>query len=159
MRDHFAAFRKQHEAPAQSAPEAANSNHDPDETEERAAMAVEGGVPAPYVDAFARMQVVHPIHTSREEWARMVDDAGRFLDTWGETAVGLGWLPDDLFGEDGLVAALKGTAVTALCSEVANLSDGRTHRRRSGRGHLTGRPSIPKSCCSADLFPLSRTET
>ena len=129
MRDHFAAFRKQREAPAHLAPEAANSNHDPDELEERAAMAVEGGVPALYVDAFARMQMVHPIRLTREEWARTIDDAGRFLDAWGEAAVGLGWSPDDLFGGGSLIAALKGSAVMALSPEVATLLDGRMHRR------------------------------
>lgn len=132
MRDHFAAFRKQREAPARSAPEAANSNYDPDEMQERAAMAMEGGVSALYVESFARMQVVHPIRLSREEWGRMIDDAGRFLYAWGEAAVGLGWSADDLFGDHGLVAALKGAAVTGLSSAVATLSDGRTHRRRSG---------------------------
>ena len=128
MRDHFAAFRKQREAPAHQAPEAANSNHDPDELEERAAMAAEGGVPAPYVDAFARMQVVHPIRLSWDEWARMVDDASRFLDAWGEAAVGLGWTVDDLFGDGKLAAALKGATVTALSSGTATLSDGRIYR-------------------------------
>ena len=129
MRDHFAAFRKQRETPAHQAPEAANSNHDPDELEERAAMAMEGGVPALYVDAFARMQVVYPIRTSREEWERMVDDAGRFLDAWGEAVVGLGWSAEDLFGDGGLVPALKGAAVVAPSSEMAALSDGRAYQR------------------------------
>ncbi len=129
MRDHFAAFRKQRETPAHQAPEAANSNYDPDELEERAAMAMEGGVPALCVDAFARMQVVHSILLAREQWARIVDDAGRFLDAWGEAAVRLGWSSDDLFGGGGLIAALKGSAVTALSSEVAILLDGRMHRR------------------------------
>ena len=129
MRDHFAAFRKQREALVHLAPEAVNTNHDPDDLEERAAMAMEGGVPALYVDAWARMQVVHPICLSRQEWERLVDDAGRFLDAWGEAAVSLGWSSEELFGERGLMAALKGASVTALSTDTATLSDGRIYQR------------------------------
>ena len=93
MRDHFAAFRKQRGAPPIPANDlSVSASHrflrrntysqpgpEPVDLEERAAMAVEGGLAALYVDAFARMQVVHPIRLSRDEWARMIDDAGRFL--------------------------------------------------------------------------------
>ena len=43
--------------------------------DERLAMALAGGVPAVYAEAFARMQVADP-------YSPTVDDAGRFLDFW-----------------------------------------------------------------------------
>jgi hypothetical protein len=53
-------------------------------------MALEGGVPALYAEAFARMQVAEP-------YSPAVDDAGRFLDAWGSEAERLGWSAEALF--------------------------------------------------------------
>ncbi len=99
MRDHFATFRKSNmvspaPAPSESAKQFGTSSPEggaesvqfldalpADEIEERIAMALEGGVPALYAPAFAKMQgmIRHQIgHCVRSE--RAVDDAGRFLD-------------------------------------------------------------------------------
>ena len=36
--------------------------------------------PAPYLDAWARLQYRKPMAVSAEEWRRAIDAAGRFLD-------------------------------------------------------------------------------
>ncbi len=91
-------------------------------------MALEGGVPALYAPAFAKMQVM-PSNQIRNHFGfeRAVDDAGRFLDAWGEEAERLGWSPAALFGASGLVWALGRRSVVALSCTAATLSDGRVY--------------------------------
>lgn len=55
------------------------------------------GVPQPYLDAWARLQVQRPEAVPDDEWRLAVIDAGLFLDRWGRLAVGFQWLPCDLF--------------------------------------------------------------
>jgi hypothetical protein len=52
------------------------------EIEERKGMATDG-VPAPYLDAWARLQCQKPMAVSAEKWRQAIDAAGRFLDAWG----------------------------------------------------------------------------
>jgi hypothetical protein len=56
-----------------------------------------GGVPEPYLDAWARLQVQKPMRVSDAEWRQAIDDAGRFLDLWGSLAPEFQWTPGDLF--------------------------------------------------------------
>ncbi len=95
------------------------------EMEERIAMALEGGVPALYAEAFARMQVSCPAGMSSARWQQAINDAGCFLDAHGAAAAALGWRADDLFSPTGLVWALAGNTVTCLSPSQAVLSDGR----------------------------------
>ncbi len=88
-------------------------------------MALEGGVPALYAEAFARMQASCPTGMSSARWQQAVNDAGLFLDADGAAAAALGWRADDLFASEGLVWALEGETVTCLSSSQAVLSDGR----------------------------------
>ena len=88
-------------------------------------MALEGGIPAPYAEAFARMQVGCPAGMSSARWQQAVNDAGCFLDAHGAAAAALGWRADDLFSPTGLVWALEGQTVTCLSSSQAVVSDGR----------------------------------
>ena len=88
-------------------------------------MALEGGVPALYAEAFARMQASCPAGMSSARWQQAVNDAGLFLDAHGAAAAALGWRAEDLFAPTGLVWALAGEAVTCLSSSQAVLSDGR----------------------------------
>ena len=87
-------------------------------------MALEGGVPALYAEAFARMQVSCPAGMSSARWQQAVNDAGCFLDAHGAAAVGLGWRADDLFSPTGFIWLLAGKTVTCLSSSQAVLSDG-----------------------------------
>ncbi len=96
------------------------------EIAERIAMALEGGVPALYAEAFAMMQVRCPTGMSAARWQQAINDAGCFLDAHGAAA--LGWGADDLFSPAGLVWALAGETVTSLSSVEAMLSDGRILR-------------------------------
>jgi|GEM_PF-5615113 len=66
------------------------------EIEERKGMAM-GGVPEPYLDAWARLQVQKPVSVTNEDWRQAIDDAGKFLGQWGALADTFGWSPGDLF--------------------------------------------------------------
>ena len=88
-------------------------------------MALEGGVPALYAEAFAQMQVTYPDGMSTVRWEQAVNDAGLFLDAHGTAAAAPGWRVEDLFAPAGLVWALAGATVTCLSSSQAVLSDGR----------------------------------
>ena len=89
------------------------------ELEERKGMAM-GAVPEIYLDAWARLQVQKPVRVSDDEWGQAINDAGRFLDAWGELAAELQWTPDDLFAvprdgrPGGLVWRLQGDSVEAF---------------------------------------------
>ena len=56
-----------------------------------------GGVPEPYLDAWARLQYQKPMRVSDAEWRQAINDAGRFLDQWGSRAVEFGWAAGKLF--------------------------------------------------------------
>ncbi len=102
------------------------------ELDERQAIAeINGGVPPLYSAGFARLQLTPPPGLSVPRWLQAVDDAGRFLDAFGQPAQALGWRADDLFRPDGLVPALQGAYVTKLTSTTAVLSDGRSVNRRT----------------------------
>jgi len=54
-----------------------------------------GGVPEPYLDAWARLQCQKPMRVSDAEWRQAIDDAGRFLDQWGSLADEFQWTPGE----------------------------------------------------------------
>lgn len=105
-----------------------------DAIEERIAIVSET-CPAPYADAFARLNHQKPFPISSVEWLRVANDAGRFLDAWGTLAAELQWSAGDLFdvanmnGPGGLVWQLRGERVEALGADHARLGDGRTIMR------------------------------
>jgi len=111
---------------------------DPDQTEidERAAIAeIEGRVARVYADAFARLQLQKPVSVGEADWRQAIDDAGRFLDQWGNLAVEFGWKPGDLFEvprdgrPGGLVWFCAGEAIRALGPEHAITTSGRVFDR------------------------------
>ncbi len=92
-----------------------------DEGERSAIALVEGHVPAVYAAAFARLQVARPLAVPDRQWQQTINDAGVFLDEWGQRAEHLGWTPDDLFAppveahhRGGLVWRLEGRRVAAV---------------------------------------------
>ncbi len=105
-------------------PVAVSTEPDEAEIEERKAMAA-GGVPEPYLDAWARLQCQQPIGVGEVAWRQAIVDSGKFLDAWGSLAVEFQWTPGDLFDvpRDGLpggfVWFLTGEAVRALGPEHA----------------------------------------
>ena len=91
------------------------------------AMAAES-VPERYLDAWTTFQLQCPGGVTEQAWRQAIDDAGQFLDQWGELADSFGWTPGDLFdcprdGAMGLVWWLKGRTVTALGPEHAAVGD------------------------------------
>jgi hypothetical protein len=70
---------------------------DPDE---RGALLEEGaGVPRSWAEGFAALCAMPPpTGISPERWRRIVDAAGKFLDTWTGTATAFGWTDLDVFG-------------------------------------------------------------
>ena len=93
------------------------------------------GVPAPYLDAWARLQYQKPMAVSAEEWRRAIEAAGRFLNAWGAFAVEFQWTPGELFdvprhGERcGLIWFLGGETVRALGPAHATTESGRNFLR------------------------------
>lgn len=101
------------------------------DVDERQAIAeLEGGVPPLYSAGFARLQLTPPPGLSVPQWLQAVDDAGRFLDAFGQRAQSMGWQADDLFRPGGLVQTLEGAHVTKLTATSAYLSDGRSVLQR-----------------------------
>lgn len=94
--------------------------------DERTAMALEGGVPAPYALAFAMLQAACPEGCAAPRWEQAVDDAGRFLDRWGSEAERLGWPAVTVIGpgQSSLVWALQGRRVMSLSPGGVALVDG-----------------------------------
>jgi hypothetical protein len=103
-----------------------------DHFEERAAVIEEGArVPREWAEGFARLNVMEPpLGFSLARWQQLIDDGGRFLDMWGNQAAALGWRVEDVFGVDGvepetgygaigLVAMIRGGAVTCVTKSMA----------------------------------------
>ena len=66
--------------------------------DERAAIAIhDGGIPEAFGDAFAQLQIAQPIGVPHRRWLRAIDDAGHFLDGWGNVAARLQWSAEDVF--------------------------------------------------------------
>lgn len=106
--------------------------------EERSAIAeYDGKAPRVYCDAWARLQCEPPKCASETEWLRALDDAGRFLDSWGSIAAELDWPAKAIFAvprekeSGGLVWILRGATVRSLATRHAHLSDGRIFTRPS----------------------------
>lgn len=98
--------------------------------EEREAMALEGGVSPAFAHVFAALQVARPTSVSLSRWHQAIDDAGIFLDTWGDAAARLGWTARDVIGPQltptALAWALNGAQVISITRTSTHFSDGRT---------------------------------
>jgi hypothetical protein len=101
-------------------------------------------VPEVYARAFAAIQTNRPADVPGERWEHFTNDAGLFLDRFGQEAERLGWRADELFGLHptaplarydcmGLLWMLRGEHVTELTDKLARLSDGLSYCRRPGK--------------------------
>ena len=122
--------------------------------EERAAIInFDGGAPVEWAEALARLDRNKPPGgMTQRRWRQVLEDAGRFLDEWGNRAHELGWNAADLFGVhpqaldarvdlQGLAWLLEGRSVVALTAATAMI-EGRAgarlaYRRRSMAGATT----------------------
>ncbi len=89
-----------------------------------------GSVPAPYLDAWTRLNCQKPAWVSEAEWRQALDDGGRFLDQWGWVSEsGWVWTAAELFdapeaGKDGgLIWRLAGRAVVSYGPDYVRLDD------------------------------------
>jgi hypothetical protein len=102
---------------------------DPSDIAERAAIAeFEGGIPRPYADEFAFIQAECPNGVDKARWEMAVQDAGAFLDRWGQIAFSFGWPVADIFdwtnrGASGLVWEIQEGEVTKLTDDQALIED------------------------------------
>jgi len=112
--------------------------------DERAAIAIyDAGVPEAYAGAFAQLQIAQPIGVPHPQWLRTIDDAGRFLDRWGNVAAQLQWSAEDIFkrpaaltvktppldlGTFGLCWVIDGQNVVALDACSVTIGDRRMFR-------------------------------
>lgn len=110
---------------------------DADAVEERAALAADS-VPACYLDAWARLQCQRPLSVSQDRWRTAINDAGLFLDAWGEQAAEYRWSAGELFDvprdgvRGGLVWFIEGSRIATLSEQHARTADGtRTFGRRN----------------------------
>jgi len=104
--------------------------------EERAAIIEANGVPREWAEGFATLCTMpRPAAYTPQRWQQLVDDAGRFLDSWGWQAAGLGWKALDAFGVNpdasecrydcmGLVPLLQGRPVLAITASTARINCG-----------------------------------
>jgi hypothetical protein len=110
---------------------------EPDQVEidERAGLAINGGVPAVYADAWARMNCRKPYGVTEAEWRQALDDGGQFLGGWWGLAVEFEWTPGDLFDvpsdgtAGGLIWWISGEAVRSLGGDCAFAASGRIFDR------------------------------
>lgn len=106
----------------------------PPDPERTAILEADGGVPRVYADAFAVLMDRCPDGADEARWWQAIDDAGRFLDAWGDRAADLGWTAADLFDWSrsrcsGLAWEMAGRDVLALTKTTAALGpDDRTER-------------------------------
>jgi hypothetical protein len=107
----------------------------PDADERQAIAEMEGGVSPLYSAGFARLQLTPPPGLSVPRWLQAVDDAGRFLDAFGQQAQAMGWPEDALFGSGGLIQTLQGAHVTKITSTTAVLSDSRCEQKKYPEGY------------------------
>lgn len=106
--------------------------------EERSALIAEGtGVPREWAEGFALLNLMpSPPDIPASRWAQIQNDAGRFLDQWGNQAAALGWRALDIFAcpphaplarydQMGLAMRLEGREVIAIADDRAVLRDSR----------------------------------
>jgi hypothetical protein len=112
-----------------------------DLAEREAVAVVMGNLAKVYAKAFAAIQAHPPANVPRERWNQFINDAGLFLDRWGQEAERLGWRPDELFGLHptapmarydcmGVLWMLRGEQVTELTDRLARLTDGLAYYRK-----------------------------
>ncbi len=119
------------------------------ETPHETVVRLSGGFP--YADALDELDRECPEYIAHDRWQQYLIDAQRFLASWGDKALALGWNSADLFGlhtppakprptysrlsrydATGLLWLLQGRSVIAITSDTAaieNSSGTITHRR------------------------------
>ena len=117
--------------------------------------------PTAFAGVFAALERGAPAYIEDARWWQACEDGRKFLATWGDRAVELGWSPRELFGlhsppsnphpsyarlsrydETGLIGLLDGKVVTALTATTADIQ------------HKTGAITVYRKLNKPALGPL-----
>ena len=98
---------------------------------------VSASMPIDWHRGMARlMELPAPLEVSPDRWRQIQRDAERFMRSWADQAVALGWSTGNLFGYDprktygrvGLIIAIRGDRVVALTRDFAAIKKPDGHR-------------------------------
>jgi len=102
-----------------------------DSAERAAICEFDGGMPREWAEGFAKLQSLTPPQSvSEQRWLQVIDDAGRFLDSWGPKLAALGWSIGEVFGvhpsrpelrRGGLIWHLRGRRVLAASKDSVTI--------------------------------------
>jgi hypothetical protein len=132
-----------------------NKNQISSGTPAKAAKVAKVAAPFPFAEALDTLERCRPEYIEPERWHQCLIDAQRFLASWGDKALTLGWTGDELFGlheppakphpsyhrlsrydATGLLWCLEGRRVIALSADTAaieghsgNVTTYRKHRK------------------------------
>jgi len=100
----------------------------------------DGGIPREWAEGFAKLQsLTPPASVTEQRWLQVIDDAGRFLDSWGAKLAALGWQVGETFGvhparpelrRGGLIWHLRGRRVLAASRDSVTIETGNGQRQR-----------------------------
>ncbi len=88
-----------------------------------------GAIPAPYGEAWERLQSRSPKWASPEDWRQALEDAAAIFATWGELAIEFQWPAEVILGRAGLAWFTAGEAVRAFGPAHAVTVSGRVFDR------------------------------
>ena len=129
---------------------------------ETAAMAARPGVPSEWCEGLAVLTTMPPPRdVPPGSWRGIVDAAGRFIDTWGAKAAGLGWDALSVFGCDGtkpydridrqgLIWLLNSCEVVAITADTARV------RSNGGKIQTYYRRPRPGAVAAWELQPATQ---
>ncbi len=125
------ASKNVHSTTTKRAPNSAPLSDPSDKSDQRV-------VALPFAQALDRLERRCPEHIEAKRWQQCIADASRFLGSWGDKALALGWTADELFGlhepptnphqsysrmsrydATGLLWQLRGRRVVALTADTA----------------------------------------
>jgi hypothetical protein len=120
-----------------------NKNQISSSTPAKAAKVAKVAEPFPFAEALDTLDRRRPEYIEPERWQQCLIDAQRFLASWGDKALALGWTADELFGlhepparphpscsrlsrydATGLLWLLQGRRVVALSADTAAIECG-----------------------------------
>jgi len=110
-----------------------NANRGADFEEHAAIVEFDAAVPREWAEGYAVLCIMpmHPDYTE-ERWQRLIDDSGRFLDSWAVQVAAMGWTAPEVFGVHpdapdaridlkGLVPCIDGADIVAVSADSVTI--------------------------------------